>query len=237
MKTPKWPLCLNAFLWPWDLMWCHQWTQNCPCIRIWSNILKVNICGQFDLTSGLFLKGNCIWAACSMLRERKGSGLGRLQKGRAVVKALLLSWCTCIVRTEPLWRVWFQCLWVLNHCDVWFQYMWELNHCDACDFSTCDNWTIVMCVISVHVRIEPLWCVWFQYMIRVEMKRSLLNKDLQKQCEFIIEYKSQADEEKAKPKPVTFTITPETLVGIKEVSTALSCNLWKTGQANQDTAI
>ena len=164
MKTPKWPLCLNAFLWPWDLMWCHQWTQNCPCIRIWSNILKVNICGQFDLTSGLFLKGNCIWAACSMLRERKGSGLGRLQKGRAVVKALLLSWCTCIVRTEPLWRVWFQCLWVLNHCDVWFQYMWELNHCDACDFSTFDNWTIVMCDISVHVRIEPLWCVWFQYM-------------------------------------------------------------------------
>ena len=74
-------------------------------------------------------------------------------------------------------------------------------------------------------------------MIRVEMKRSLLNKDLQKQCEFIIEYKSQADEEKAKPKPIAFTITPETLAGVKEVSTALSCNLWKTGQTNQDTAI
>ncbi|KAL8573900.1 Vacuolar protein sorting-associated protein 26C [Nucella lapillus] len=53
-----------------------------------------------------------------------------------------------------------------------------------------------------------------QYMIRVEMKRSLLNKDLQKQCEFIIEYKSQ--EEKAKPKPVTFTISPETLAGVKD---------------------
>ena len=26
-------------------------------------------------------------------------------------------------------------------------------------------------------------------MIRVDMKRSLLNKDLQKQCEFIVEYK------------------------------------------------
>ncbi|XP_076457678.1 vacuolar protein sorting-associated protein 26C-like [Babylonia areolata] len=55
-----------------------------------------------------------------------------------------------------------------------------------------------------------------QYTIRAEMKRSLLNKDLQKQCEFIIEYKSQAQEEKAKPKPVAFTITPETLAGVKD---------------------
>ena len=30
---------------------------------------------------------------------------------------------------------------------------------------------------------------FFQYMTRVEMKRSLLNKDLQKQVEFIVEYK------------------------------------------------
>ena len=146
------------------------------------------------------------------------------------------------VRIEPLWCVISVHVIIEPWWCVWFQYMWELNHCDVCDFSTCENWTIVMCVISVHVRIEPLWCVisvhvrtepwwcvWFQYMIRVEMKRSLLNKDLQKQCEFIIEYKSQADEEKAKPKPVTFTITPETLVGTKEVSAALSCNLWKTG--------
>ena len=29
-------------------------------------------------------------------------------------------------------------------------------------------------------------------MVRVDMKRSLLNKDLQKQCEFIIEYKVKA---------------------------------------------
>lgn len=53
-----------------------------------------------------------------------------------------------------------------------------------------------------------------QYTIKVDMKRSLLNKDLQKQCEFIIEYKTQ--EEKAKPKPVAFTISPETLAGVKD---------------------
>ncbi|CAG5131257.1 unnamed protein product [Candidula unifasciata] len=53
-----------------------------------------------------------------------------------------------------------------------------------------------------------------QYLVRVDMKRSLLNKDLQKQTEFIIEYKSQ--EEKAKPKLINFTITPETLTNVKE---------------------
>jgi len=29
-------------------------------------------------------------------------------------------------------------------------------------------------------------------MVRVDMRRSLLNKDLQKQCEFIVEYKVEA---------------------------------------------
>jgi len=53
-----------------------------------------------------------------------------------------------------------------------------------------------------------------QYTVKVEMKRSLLNKDLQKQTEFIIEYKNQ--EEKAKTKHVNFTITPETLSNVKE---------------------
>ncbi|KAK3798144.1 hypothetical protein RRG08_057876 [Elysia crispata] len=53
-----------------------------------------------------------------------------------------------------------------------------------------------------------------QYLIKVEMKRSLLNKDLQKQTEFIIEYKSQ--EEKAKGKLVNFTITPDTLTNVKK---------------------
>ncbi|KAL3886778.1 hypothetical protein ACJMK2_026751 [Sinanodonta woodiana] len=52
-----------------------------------------------------------------------------------------------------------------------------------------------------------------QYQIKVEMKRSMLNKDLSKTCEFIVEYKSQ---ESAKLKPIPFTITPETLTNIKE---------------------
>jgi len=51
-----------------------------------------------------------------------------------------------------------------------------------------------------------------QYMIRVDMKRSLLNKDLQKQVEFIVEYKEQ--EEKAQAKPLIFNITPDTLQNV-----------------------
>ncbi|CAL1543446.1 unnamed protein product [Lymnaea stagnalis] len=53
-----------------------------------------------------------------------------------------------------------------------------------------------------------------QYLVRVEMKRSVFNKDLQKQTEFIIEYRSQ--EEKAKTKLVNFSITPDTLTNVKE---------------------
>lgn len=46
------------------------------------------------------------------------------------------------------------------------------------------------------------------------MKRSLLNKDLTKQVEFIVEYSEQ--KEKAAVKPVNFSITPETLQNVKE---------------------
>ncbi|XP_052806911.1 vacuolar protein sorting-associated protein 26C-like [Mya arenaria] len=53
-----------------------------------------------------------------------------------------------------------------------------------------------------------------QYQIKVDMKRSLLNKDLNKQLEFIVEYKETED--RAKPKPINFTITPETLTNLKE---------------------
>ncbi|ELT97716.1 hypothetical protein CAPTEDRAFT_167823 [Capitella teleta] len=53
-----------------------------------------------------------------------------------------------------------------------------------------------------------------QYLLKVDMKRSLLNKDLQKQCEFIVEYKEQ--KEKVAPKKATFSITPDTLQNIKE---------------------
>lgn len=53
-----------------------------------------------------------------------------------------------------------------------------------------------------------------QYLVRVDMKRSLLNKDLQKQCEFIVEYKDV--EEKAVAKRVPFTITPDTLQNVRD---------------------
>ncbi|KAJ8313304.1 hypothetical protein KUTeg_009090 [Tegillarca granosa] len=45
-------------------------------------------------------------------------------------------------------------------------------------------------------------------------KPGKLPSDLQKQCEFIVEYKDQ--EEHSKPKPVQFTITPDTLTNVKE---------------------
>ena len=56
-------------------------------------------------------------------------------------------------------------------------------------------------IVNVSTNTDVLWpsevitsivffCrVMLQYVVRVDMKRSLLNKDLQKQCEFIIEYK------------------------------------------------
>ncbi|KAK2153748.1 hypothetical protein LSH36_287g00016 [Paralvinella palmiformis] len=53
-----------------------------------------------------------------------------------------------------------------------------------------------------------------QYIIRADMKRPLLNKDLQKLLEFILEYKDES--EKANPKPITFNITSESIQNIKE---------------------
>lgn len=51
------------------------------------------------------------------------------------------------------------------------------------------------------------------YTLKADMKRSLLNKDLQKVSEFIVEY---ADGEKAEEKSVDFTITPESLENVKD---------------------
>ncbi|KAG8591001.1 hypothetical protein GDO81_007006 [Engystomops pustulosus] len=53
-----------------------------------------------------------------------------------------------------------------------------------------------------------------KYTLRCDMKRSLLAKDLTKNCEFIIH--SQPQKGKQSPSPVDFTITPETLQNVKE---------------------
>ncbi|KAK3107124.1 hypothetical protein FSP39_007810 [Pinctada imbricata] len=53
-----------------------------------------------------------------------------------------------------------------------------------------------------------------QYSLKAEMKRGVLSKDLQKQCEFIVEYKEAV--EKAKSKPIEFKISPDTLTNVKE---------------------
>lgn len=54
-----------------------------------------------------------------------------------------------------------------------------------------------------------------QYLLRCEIKRNFLAKDLIKVAEFIVEYKPNSSE-KAVPHPVKFTITPESLQNIKD---------------------
>ncbi|XP_071959166.1 vacuolar protein sorting-associated protein 26C-like [Antedon mediterranea] len=55
-----------------------------------------------------------------------------------------------------------------------------------------------------------------QYLIKTDIKRPLLAKDLTKTVEFIIEYKPQ--KEKIIPNPVSFSIKPETLQNVKDKS-------------------
>ena len=57
---------------------------------------------------------------------------------------------------------------------------------------------------------------FLQYTIKGEMKRPLLAKALTKSLEFIVEYKEQT--EKAQPKPVPFSIAPDSLQNVKDVS-------------------
>ncbi|XP_039263943.2 vacuolar protein sorting-associated protein 26C-like [Styela clava] len=52
-----------------------------------------------------------------------------------------------------------------------------------------------------------------QYKIQCNMKRPLLNKDLSKECEILLEYKTG---ENAITKPLSFTITPGSLQNIKD---------------------
>lgn len=53
-----------------------------------------------------------------------------------------------------------------------------------------------------------------QYILRAEMKRTFLSKDLSKTCEFIVEYKNQ--EEISHAKPIPFVITPDSLQNVKD---------------------
>lgn len=53
-----------------------------------------------------------------------------------------------------------------------------------------------------------------QYILRADMKRTFLSKDLSKTCEFIVEYKSQ--EELSHAKPIPFVITPDSLQNVKD---------------------
>lgn len=53
-----------------------------------------------------------------------------------------------------------------------------------------------------------------QYILRCEMKRPLLAKDLLKTCEFIVEYKDPDD--RASVNPLSFSITPDSLQNVKD---------------------
>jgi len=53
-----------------------------------------------------------------------------------------------------------------------------------------------------------------QYFLKVDMKRGLLIKDLEKCCEFIVEY-SENSAMKSLKKPVEFVIVPETIQKLK----------------------
>ncbi|CAN7979458.1 unnamed protein product [Ixodes pacificus] len=55
-----------------------------------------------------------------------------------------------------------------------------------------------------------------QYLLRCEMKRSLLNKDLHKTLEFIVEFKEGS--EKSVPVPVNINISPESLQNVRDRS-------------------
>ncbi|XP_029956081.1 vacuolar protein sorting-associated protein 26C isoform X2 [Salarias fasciatus] len=55
-----------------------------------------------------------------------------------------------------------------------------------------------------------------QYTLRCDMKRSLLAKDLSRNCEFIVH--SQPQKSKVVPTPVNFKITPDTLQNTREGS-------------------
>ncbi|XP_028277394.1 vacuolar protein sorting-associated protein 26C [Parambassis ranga] len=55
-----------------------------------------------------------------------------------------------------------------------------------------------------------------QYTLRCDLKRSLLAKDLSRNCEFIVH--CQPQKAKVVPTPVNFTITPDTLQNIRERS-------------------
>lgn len=55
-------------------------------------------------------------------------------------------------------------------------------------------------------------------MIKCEMKRSMLNKDLQKIVEFMVEYpRSPMEPKMIEGKSVNFTITPDSLQNVKDV--------------------
>lgn len=55
-----------------------------------------------------------------------------------------------------------------------------------------------------------------QYVLRCEMRRSLLAKDLMKQQEFIVEYKDPSKSQGLDRKPVEFRVSPDSLENVKE---------------------
>jgi len=60
--------------------------------------------------------------------------------------------------------------------------------------------------------------ITIQYLIKCEIRRPMLNKDLQKIVEFIVEYRRPTQMKTISEKAVTFLITPESLQNVKDKS-------------------
>ena len=63
--------------------------------------------------------------------------------------------------------------------------------------------------------------LFLQYTLKADMKRGMLNKDLHKELEFLVEYK---DKDKLTPSPIDFSVTPESLQNANEVK-VVQCKL------------
>ncbi|PAA72801.1 hypothetical protein BOX15_Mlig009232g1, partial [Macrostomum lignano] len=54
-----------------------------------------------------------------------------------------------------------------------------------------------------------------QYVLQLDLKRSLLNKDLSKTCEFLVEYNPKNSGQPSSQTPVTFAISPDSVVNVQ----------------------
>lgn len=57
--------------------------------------------------------------------------------------------------------------------------------------------------------------IMVQYVLKADLRRGMLNRDAERTCEFVVEYR---DGERAVPKPFDFTMNSESVQNVKNVS-------------------